>query len=173
MDLEALVKACEGHTPGSWQVDGCGAIFGPDGAPIMTCGEFAALHGKGSPESYANALLIRAAPDLLALATSQEAELADYVEGTAGMRDAISSLRAERDALEAGAAEYDKTHAGVVNGYLDRIAELKRQLEQAQASERARIGETLKVWVLSETDPEVTVEGLLEKITEVCGRDHD
>ena len=54
------------HTPGPWEMDGSGAVFGPDGDPIMTCGLYAVCFGEGSEEGYANARLIAAAPDLLA-----------------------------------------------------------------------------------------------------------
>lgn len=54
------------HTSGPWKANDTGAIFGTDGNPIMTCGEYAVRYGEGTEESFANALLIAAAPDLLA-----------------------------------------------------------------------------------------------------------
>lgn len=45
-------------------MDDGGNIFGADGNPIMTCGPYAI---DGTEESYGNARLIAAAPDLLAV----------------------------------------------------------------------------------------------------------
>ena len=53
------------HTPGPWSYDDTGAIFGLEGKPIMTCGEYAIKFGAGTEEAFANARLIAAAPDLL------------------------------------------------------------------------------------------------------------
>lgn len=53
------------HTPGPWRFNAHGAIFGPGGEPIQTCGEYAIRFGEGTEEAFANARLIAAAPDLL------------------------------------------------------------------------------------------------------------
>ena len=52
-------------TSGPWRVNGMGAIFGPDGNPIMTCGKHAVQFGEGTEEALANAHLIAASVDLL------------------------------------------------------------------------------------------------------------
>lgn len=119
MDLEALRKACEGYTVPPWYVVD---LVYMDHKPV---------------KRPVDLLLANAAPDLLALAESQAARIAE-----------LECLLPGMDVRRLYEIDY-----------------------KARLKERARIGEALKVWILSETDPYVTVEGLLEKITEVCGRE--
>jgi hypothetical protein len=52
------------YTPGPWSTDDkMGGIWGPDGKPIMTCGQHAVDFGEGTIEARDNAFLIAAAPD--------------------------------------------------------------------------------------------------------------
>ncbi len=65
------------HTPGPWRIDpyGLGVVVGPDGFSIQTSGPDCIV---GDESSYANARLIAAAPELLAIALS----VAAHFEGT-------------------------------------------------------------------------------------------
>ncbi len=89
-------------TPGPWTTDAQGAIFGPDGRPIQTCGIYAVRFGEGTEEAYANARLIAAAPDLLealvkaaipleAIHASVHWELAEELKDA--VADAVSVIR--------------------------------------------------------------------------------
>lgn len=66
------------HTPGPWRLDsdeGCCGVLGPDGFMVADCTIFSLLPDAPSPERWdANARLIAAAPDLLALAYQYASE---------------------------------------------------------------------------------------------------
>ena len=116
MNLEALVKACEGHTPGPWTDDIC--TFGPDGkpVPIMCCTEEALLYGWGEKESRANARLIAAAPDLLALAESQARRIAE-LEAT--LRETIGYVESLAASPKGGPTDDDYESDSPMDGYHD------------------------------------------------------
>jgi len=66
-DMEGRAVSRPQHTPGPWRKDALGRLVGSDGSRVVDSGSGLAFGSETSyPTAPANALLIEAAPDLLA-----------------------------------------------------------------------------------------------------------
>jgi hypothetical protein len=104
-ELDDIRKRTEGHTPGPWSIEGHGM------ADALYSGRDSDHHGLNlctlsnwDRNGVANSRLIAAAPDLLRIATEQEAELAqlrtereDLRTGNENWQRAWQRVTAERD----------------------------------------------------------------------------